>query len=109
MHELAVAQGVIDTIVDRLGDARVTAVHLQIGQVCGVLPDALRFCFDLVAEGTPVEGARLQISEPAGEARCRTCGTEFTCTGLILLCDCGSADVELHRGHELLISAVEVA
>lgn len=109
MHELAIAQGVIETIVDRLGDTRVLAVHLRIGKVSGVVPDAIRFCFDLVAEGTPVEGARLQIEEPDGAARCRTCGAQFVVADLILLCACGSADVDLQGGQELLISAVEVA
>jgi Zn finger protein HypA/HybF involved in hydrogenase expression len=68
MHELAITQSLVDTIVERLGDARVSAVHLEIGQLSGILPYAVRFCFDLVAEGTTVERARLQISEPVGEA-----------------------------------------
>jgi hydrogenase nickel incorporation protein HypA/HybF len=108
VHELAITQSVVDTIVERLGNARVIAVHLEIGRLSGVLPDALRFCFDLVAEGTPVEGARLRISEPPGDARCRACGAAFPVDDLVLLCQCGSADVELRSGQELRISAVEV-
>jgi hydrogenase nickel incorporation protein HypA/HybF len=109
MHELAITQSMVDAIVDRLGPTRVTAVHVRIGRVSGVVPDAVRFCFDLVAEGTPVEGARLEITEPEGRARCRGCAAEFGVDDLLLLCACGSADVELLAGGELAISAVEVA
>ena len=108
MHELAITQSMVDVIVDRLGSARVTAVHVRIGKVFGVVPDAVRFCFDLVAEGTVVEGARLEISEPAGRARCRQCGADFGVDDLVLLCRCGSVDVELSQGGELLVRAVEV-
>ena len=108
MHELAITQSMVDAIVDRLGPARVTAVHVRIGKVSGVVPDAVRFCFDLVAEGTVVEGARLEISEPAGRARCRQCGADFGVDDLVLLCRCGSVDVELSQGGELLVRAVEV-
>ena len=108
MHELAITQSVVDAIVERVGDARVSVVHLTIGRVSGVDVEAVRFCFDLVAAGTPVEGARLQVSEPAGHARCRDCGADFEVADLFLLCRCGSADVELHGGQELLVHAVEV-
>jgi hydrogenase nickel incorporation protein HypA/HybF len=109
MHELAITQGVVDAIVERLGETQVAVVHLVIGRVSGVDPEAVRFCFDLVAQGTIVEGARLQISEPAGRARCRACGAEFDVDDLLLLCGCGSADVELCQGQELVVRAVEVA
>jgi hydrogenase nickel incorporation protein HypA/HybF len=109
MHELAITQGIVEMIVERTGRARVTAVHLRIGKVSGVVPDAVRFCFDLVAAGSPVEGARLEIDEPSGRARCRACDRVFDVEGLIVLCPCGSADVEVVGGDELLIRAVELA
>jgi hydrogenase nickel incorporation protein HypA/HybF len=109
MHELAITQTVVDTISERFGDTRVLAVRLEIGKLSGVLPDAVRFCFDLVTEGTTVAGARLDIDEPAGRAACRTCGGEFDIAQPILLCPCGSADVEVISGGELRIFSVEVA
>jgi hydrogenase nickel incorporation protein HypA/HybF len=108
MHELALTQSVVETIVERTQSARVTAVYLGIGKVSGVLPDAVRFCFDVVAAGSPVEGARLEIEEPPGRARCRDCAREFEVDGLLVLCPCGGANVEVLGGEELLIRAVEV-
>ena len=51
MHELAITQGIVNMIVERTDRARVTVVYLRIGKVSGVVPDAVRFCFDLVAAG----------------------------------------------------------
>ncbi len=108
MHELAITQSIVEAIVERTDHARVTAVHVIIGKVSGVVLDAVRFCFELVAVGSPVEGARLEIDEPLGRARCRECDRQFEVDGLVVLCACGSADVEVLGGDELLIRAVEM-
>jgi hydrogenase nickel incorporation protein HypA/HybF len=108
VHELALTQSVVDVITERLGPARVSAVHLEVGRLSGVFPDALRFCFGMVTEGTALAGARLDISEPAARGRCRDCGAEFEVDDPLVLCDCGSADVELHGGQDLLVRSVEV-
>lgn len=108
MHELSITQSVVDTVTERVDGARVTAINLRIGKLSGVVPDALRFCFELIAEGTPLEGARLEIDEPAGRASCRGCGQDFELYDLILLCPCGSADVSVSDGQQLAVTSVEV-
>jgi hydrogenase nickel incorporation protein HypA/HybF len=109
MHELAIAQHVLDTIVARIGDRQVHEVRLEIGRLSGVSADSLRFCFELAAVGTCAEGAVLNILEPAGRARCRTCSDEFVLSEHILLCACGSSDVRVTAGEELKILSVEVS
>ena len=109
MHELAVTQSVVDAVVERTGEHRVLEVRLRVGRLSGVVPDAMRFCFDLVTEGTPLQGATLDIEEPEGTATCRRCGSTFALPDLILLCPCGSADVDVLTGRELAIRSVEVA
>lgn len=109
MHELALTQSVVDMITERLGPARIAAVHLEVGRLSGVLPDAVRFCFGLVTEGTALDGARLEITEPTGHGRCRDCGAEFAVTDPLVLCGCGSADVEVTAGQQMLVRSVEVA
>ncbi len=109
MHELAIAQSVVDAVAERLPAARITCVALEVGKLSGIAPDALRFCFELVASDTGLAGAALEISEPAGLARCETCRTEFALDSLILLCGCGSADVHVVSGDQLLINSVRVA
>lgn len=67
MHELSVAQAVVDEIMAKLGDDTVvTTVRLAIGQRSGVVVDSVRFCFDLVTEDTSLAGAELVVDEPSG-------------------------------------------
>lgn len=71
MHELAIVEGVIDSVTDRLPDAKITCVRLEIGALSGVVPDALRFSFDLATEGTNLQGADLEITEIPGSQELR--------------------------------------
>ena len=109
MHELAIAESVVDTVAERLPGAQVTCVHLEIGALSGVVPDSIRFCFDLATEGTGLAGARLEITEPPAWCRCRACGAEFRPDSPIVLCPCGSPDVAVLAGEELKIVSVQVA
>ena len=109
MHELSIAESVVDAVLERTGDRHVATVRLQVGRLSGVVPDALMFCFELATAGTALEDADLQIQEPTGRAHCRECNMDFALNDLILLCECGSADVEVVAGRELSVSSVEVA
>jgi hydrogenase nickel incorporation protein HypA/HybF len=108
MHELAIAESVVTSVLERTGERRVGVVRLRVGRLCAVVPDALTFSFELAAVGTPVAGARLDIEEHEARGHCRTCGADFVLADAFLLCGCGSADVELLSGRELQIVSVEV-
>lgn len=107
MHELSITQSVVDAVTERMADARVRRIRLEVGRLSGLVPDAVRFCFELVAAGTTCEGATLEIDEPTGRAACRTCGAEFETGDVLPLCACGSADVAVEGGQELRIREVE--
>ena len=110
MHELAIAEGLVGGVTERLPGRRITSVRVEIGTLSGVVPDALRFCFSLATEGTPLAGADLEISEPAAKCECAVCGLSFEPEdGRILLCPCGSANVTVLSGQQLLITSVKVA
>jgi hydrogenase nickel incorporation protein HypA/HybF len=106
MHELSITQGVVEAVTERTGSAAVVSVRVRVGRLSGVVPDAMRFCFELVTAGTPLEGAVLEIDRPEGRGHCRTCGAEFTLPDPVLLCRCGSADVEVLAGRELAVASV---
>jgi hydrogenase nickel incorporation protein HypA/HybF len=109
VHELAITQSVVDAVTERTGTARVATVRVRVGRLAGVVPDAMRFCFELVTSGTALDGAVLEIDQPEGRGRCRTCGAGFVLADLILLCACGSADVEVVAGRELAVASVVLA
>lgn len=108
MHELSITQSVVDVVTKRTGDNRVAKVRLRIGKLSGIVPDSVRFCFEIIAANTPLAGAILEIDEPLGRGHCRTCREDFELGDLILLCPCGSADVQLTAGTELAVQSVEV-
>jgi hydrogenase nickel incorporation protein HypA/HybF len=107
MHEMALTQSVVDMVAERTVGRRVSVVRLRVGALAGVVADAMLFCFDVATAGTPLEGSILVIDEVRGRARCLTCADEFYVDDLILLCPCGSADVRIVEGKELLVSSVE--
>lgn len=109
MHELAITESVVAQISERVGDAKVTRIVLEIGTLSGVVCDSVRFCFDICAQDTPVAGAQLEIIRTPGRARCRQCGAAFEIEDLLTLCQCGSMDLELIGGQELKIREVEIA
>ena len=108
MHELALTESIISGVRERVGGRKVIRVIVEVGKLAGVVPESLRFFFSACIEGTPLEGAALELVEIPGEARCRRCGQKVAANDLLLECDCGSVDVELLRGQELLVQAVEV-
>lgn len=101
-------ESIIVAVEEKIRPARVARVRLQVGQLAGVIPDALRFCFDVCARGTSLEGAALEIQRIEGRARCRTCGASVAMSTYIDLCPCGSADLDVVAGKELRIKDVEV-
>lgn len=109
MHELALAEAILTIATAHADGGRITAVELRVGQLRQVVPDALRFNFELAAQGTSAAGAELAIEEVPATGRCRACGAIAQLPGFPLRCPgCGGLDVELTGGEELLVSALEV-
>ncbi|SFD79081.1 hydrogenase maturation nickel metallochaperone HypA [Streptomyces aidingensis] len=113
MHELSIAAAVAERAgeVAREHDAAgVAAVLLRVGELAGVVPDALRFSFGLVTEGTPAAGAALLIEEVPARARCGDCGERFAVGSPPSLCcpRCGRAAAELLTGRELELAEVRL-
>ncbi|HEY4897283.1 MAG TPA: hydrogenase maturation nickel metallochaperone HypA, partial [Solirubrobacteraceae bacterium] len=70
MHELSIAQSILSVAERHSGGRRVRAVEVKVGYLRQVVPDSLRFAFELVSVGTPLEDAELRIEHVAAAARC---------------------------------------
>jgi hydrogenase nickel incorporation protein HypA/HybF len=111
MHELGIVTEIVSVASDRaraLGTERVTRLVLEIGKLSTVLPDAVRFCFDVAAEGTPLGGAALEIREVAGKGRCRACSSIVVMERPVARCTCGEFDLEWLSGTQVQIVEMEV-
>jgi hydrogenase nickel incorporation protein HypA/HybF len=95
MHELSVAHAVVSTVIDALPtpDTRVLQVRLRIGELSGIVPQALEFAYDVAAQDTPLADAALVIERSPIVIDCPTCGEhrlpdahDFRCPGCGVPC-----------------------
>jgi len=112
MHEMALAQGIVDLIADearKQSFALVKTVRLEIGALAHVEPEALRFCFDAVARGTLAEGAGLDILSAPGEAWCFDCSAPVAVYERFGACPaCGGFRLQVTTGGEMQVKELEV-
>lgn len=109
MHELSIANAVVEACAERALGSRVISVRLEIGELAAVMEDAVRFCFDVCAKDTVVEGAVLEIAKVGGRAECTACGASVEMKSPIGRCACGSVDLRIVAGEELRVKEMEIA
>ena len=112
MHELAIVEALIEQVQREVRRAkqkgRVTRLELAIGALSGVHCDSVRFAFDLLAPGTVVEGAKVEIQQPQAVSCCGSCGA-VEIAELVAACPrCKSPEITIEDGQELLLQSIEV-
>ncbi|MCC6682177.1 MAG: hydrogenase maturation nickel metallochaperone HypA [Phycisphaeraceae bacterium] len=112
MHELSIANAIIDQVTEALrdeGDAAVSVVRVRIGAWSGVVAEALDFAWTAATPGSRVEGSQLEIEKIPGAAWCPRCQKEVELEDLVLRCPvCGESTPRLLRGMEMQILNVEL-
>jgi hydrogenase nickel incorporation protein HypA/HybF len=107
MHELGIAQSIVEIACEYARGARVRRVSLEIGQLTAISADAIEFCFEACCLGTVLEGASLEIREIPCLARCRSCGADVPLEQPFGICGCGSSDLQFIQGDELKLKELE--
>jgi hydrogenase nickel incorporation protein HypA/HybF len=112
MHEMSIAQSVIDIIKEEMHKNNVTtlkSVRLHIGQMSAVVPDSLSFCFEVITTGTKLEGAKLIMDVIPLQGYCRNCENEFEIEDNAFVCpSCQSTEIKAIGGQDLSIVEMEV-
>jgi hydrogenase nickel incorporation protein HypA/HybF len=109
MHELSIAEAVVRLASKHAQGRQVTKVELRVGHLRQVVPSALQFAFELLTDGTALEGAELVIEHVPARGRCRQCDVTTVMTAFPLQCaQCGGLDLEIVAGEELLVDAIEL-
>jgi hydrogenase nickel incorporation protein HypA/HybF len=109
MHELSIVEAILAIVEEHAGGRAVTRVEVEVGRLRQVVPDALRFAFQLLAHDTVADGADLVLHEVAVEGCCRACGAMSRQEGFPLRCArCGAVELEIVSGEELLVELIEV-
>lgn len=113
MHELSIAEALIEQVereVHRAGrKGRVLKVELSIGRLSGVHHESLKFALDLLAPGTLVEKALVEIRRPKVVCVCGQCGGRSEIDQWPPGCPlCGSDQIMIEGGRELLLESIEL-
>ena len=123
MHEFGTAQQIVKTVT-RVGlqnkAKKVTVVHLEIGQLTFLVPDQLKFSFDIASRGTIAEGAKFIITHLKAKTICKNCNytgelnlqmsgdTSIIEANLKMCPKCNKIGLEIIGGRELNIKNIKV-
>jgi hydrogenase nickel incorporation protein HypA/HybF len=112
MHELAIAQNILEIVQQSVTEEQepdVKWVRIRVGQLSGVVPDSLDFCFSAIVSETRMQQAGLAIEQVPTVSRCRDCGHQFQIEDMVFVCpSCKSANLEMISGKELEILEIEL-
>jgi hydrogenase nickel incorporation protein HypA/HybF len=112
MHELSIAMSIIELAQEESGrrGVQVSAVHLKLGTLSGVVKEALLGAFEMACEDTPLKGARLIVEDVPVLIFCKSCETQRPVSSVQLFCcaECGTPSAEVVHGKELEVVALEI-
>jgi hydrogenase nickel incorporation protein HypA/HybF len=112
MHELSIAMGIVDAAMEeaQLRGVQVSAVHLRLGALSGVVKDALLFSYEVACQDTPLMGSQLSIEDVPVIVFCASCQKEHPLQSVqLFVCpECGAPTMDVRQGKELEVFALEV-
>ncbi len=113
MHEFSVARSICNIAIEearRHCVERVTGICVEVGVMRQVVPELLRTAFDIAAKETILQGAKLEIHDVPVTIKCHDCGQFAASATLQVQCvHCGSTNIEINGGNELMVSSIRVA
>ena len=112
MHELSIAMSIVEAALEesqRRG-VQVSAVHLRLGALSGVVKDALLFSYEVACQDTPLAGSQLIVEELPVIVFCPRCQKEHALSSVQLFAcpECGTPTMDVRQGKELEVFALEV-
>jgi hydrogenase nickel incorporation protein HypA/HybF len=110
VHELAIARSIHAIATRHAAGRPVATVRVRVGHLRQVVAPALEHAFAICCATGGLEGAALEIEEVAPAGVCERCGSEGSWSSFPFACPaCGSLEVELRRGEELIVSEIELS
>ena len=112
MHELSIATSVIDTVEEYASKENaiiVNYIELDIGELSGVVIEALNFAMTEVVKNTICSNADIKINSIKAKAKCMKCGHVFEISDIYSVCEkCNNFDNEIIQGKELNLKKILV-
>jgi hydrogenase nickel incorporation protein HypA/HybF len=112
MHEVSIMQSTLDIAIEQASGRKakkILGLSMRVGQLSGVVPEALRFAFDVLTQGTIAEGASLDVELVSVVCYCSACEKQFDAADMFCECPrCHQTSIQIVRGRELQLKAIEV-
>jgi hydrogenase nickel incorporation protein HypA/HybF len=113
MHEMSIAQNIVEVVKQHMpldDKRRIKSVKLKLGAFADIERDSLEYCFEVITEGTALQGATLDIEEIEMTAKCRGCGATSQLTYGAFVCPvCTSSDIDVLTGAEFEVIGVHLS
>ena len=113
MHELSIATSLIEVATQAAasaGGGRIDTLHVRIGALSGVVPQALEFAWDVARPNTACQHATLEIERVEARARCTACNLDFPLPELVpLRCPACARPAEWIAGRELSLDSLRLS
>jgi hydrogenase nickel incorporation protein HypA/HybF len=109
---MAIARNIVNIAVAAAEEEdakRIARVNVVAGELRGIVPSQLIFCFGLLAENTIAGGAYLDLEIKPVTGKCKKCQYTFMVEDYRYVCPkCQGGDVQTISGTELRVKDIEV-
>jgi len=109
VHELSICTSLASIVRQHADGRSVSRVHLDVGHLRQVIPETLRYSWEIVVADTPLQGSVLEINHIPAVLHCRTCEARTTIDVAVFRCACGSTETDVVAGNELLVRSLDLA
>ncbi len=113
MHEVSLMEQTLEIALENArqqGANKINRLKMRIGEMSGVVPEALEFAFDVVTEGTIAAGAVLEIEPVPVVCYCPNCQREFHPSDLFYQCpNCQRLTSKILSGQQIELSSLELS
>ena len=108
MHELSLANSLVNIILERCGGSAVKEVEIEVGSLSGVIPDAFSYCANLVLTAEFGNQVKVIVNKKTADALC-TCGERYELTDILKPCPlCGEYERDVVGGTDVILKSVEL-
>lgn len=109
---MSITQNILDDVEEHLADvpySKLIDIKIKVGELTALDPASLLFCYDVLTKGTKFEGVPLKIEEVPLTGHCNDCKSEINIENFLFLCGvCGSTNVDIISGEELILSEINI-
>jgi hydrogenase nickel incorporation protein HypA/HybF len=112
MHEIAITSALMTVVsqeLDRCGGGRVTEIAMSVGGLQSAEPQTIKSCFELLSEGTPLEGADLTIERLPIIIHCNECNSDGPSTGNFRCGKCNKANINIISSGKMTVNRITVS